>query len=343
MRRSLYIIALCLGLLANPFGREIRLYFTGDIMLDRNVLIWQQNHGFLYPVYDILPTLWEADMLSGNLESIISDKGEPMDKYYIFRAPPEQMELLKICGFDLVSVANNHALDYDFSAFVDNMERLDQAGIFHTGGGENLNQALSEDLIQLEGLSIGFLGINDTRTNFLSTSKPCTVPAWDGNERMILNRVARLDTLVDIVVVHAHWGHEDTTFQSERQEVLGRLLIEWGADIVVGHHPHRLQPVEFYRDGILVYSLGNFIFDQNDTLNMVGGILDVRIKGGQITDVNMIPVENINPPRAVSTVDSLTSEFVLHQMKRILSRNGVIPIWIGDRFRLHKPQPSDST
>ncbi len=320
----------------NPFTEETRLYFTGDIMLDRNVRVWQQNNGFLYPVYDILPTVWEADLLSGNLESVISDKGSPMNKMYIFRALPEQMELLQLCGFDLLSVANNHALDYLFPAFLDNMERLDSAEIAHVGGGKNLPNALEHRILLVNNISIAFFGLNDTRTNFITCTQPCTVPSWPGNERRIMDRIERVDSLVDLVIVHVHWGTEDTTFQNSRQEVLGRLLLDSGADLVIGHHPHRLQPVEFNDNGIIAYSLGNFIFDQNDSLNRLGGILDVRLRDKEISSVNMIPVQNFSPARAAGPVVPEIEDFAISQMSRILGRNNVKPVWTGDRFRLEK-------
>jgi len=274
---------------------------VGDIMLTRNVAIFQSRRNFLSPVDSIIPVLNGCDFLTGNLESMISDKGYPMEKIYNFRASPKQIELLLGCGFDCLNLANNHAFDYHSPAFLDCIERLDAAQISHVGGGENLVAAEQPYFEDVRGTMIGILGYNDTKTNFYRSDIPCTAPLW-GCETIMkraLNNIEKYSGYCDIMLVHVHWGTEDTLYPADRQIDIARKMVDAGADIIIGHHPHRLQGIEFYNNAVIVYSLGNFLFDQNDHVNNIGGILEIKVSEDNICSVSLIPTETLTIPRAV--------------------------------------------
>lgn len=259
----------------------IILRFTGDIMLDRGVE-WkiQKNGGdWKWPFLNIAKELQETDFLFGNLESVISDKGTNVGSIYSFRANPLAIEGLLFAGFDLLSVANNHSIDYGRAGFEDSLSRLKEAGIGYVGQKTSTEKLQEPSLQEIRGLKIAALAYTTQGS-----------PAWASVEWMDLENldllrkdVAHAKTLGDIVVVSFHWGDEYVETPNDFQKSLGHEAIDAGADVVVGHHPHVVQPLERYKNGWIAYSLGNFIFDQSfSEETMQGAILKVDIKNNAI-------------------------------------------------------------
>ena len=310
----------------NPFfpPDTVHIYATGDIMLDRNVANFQNKNHFIYPVFNILPVLSEADFLTGNLESMISDKGHPQKKQYNFHADPKQIELLKLCGFDCVSVANNHAMDWHIPAFTDCMNRLTDADIAYVGGGMTYAKSCIPKYFLIGDCVVAILGFNDTKTCFVKANLPTAAPTW-GNAHILKyaqDAVTRASENSDIVLVHVHWGIEDTVRPVKRQEKVAAALVDAGADVIIGHHPHRLQAVEFVskhedKFSVIFYSLGNFLFDQNDYLNNLSGIMDIAIVDYKIVGISMIPIDMKTYPRAVSPAAENYAEDIFNLMKRV--------------------------
>lgn len=306
------------------FPRDtLTIYCVGDIVLARNVAVSQRSLGYFYPMWWIFPTLWRADILTGNLESVISDKGSPMDKKYVFRAEPSEIGLLETAGFDAVNIANNHSFDYLFPAFLDCINRLDKAGIAALGGGSNLSKARRLHTITKDGYIVGFLGFNDTKTNFLGAKQPATVSlSWGAaQESLAIADIRTADTLCDILVVQVHWNAEYSCCPTERIRELAHRFVDAGADIVAGHHPHRLQGVELYKNRAIAYSLGNFLMDQRDYLGNIGMILGSDWVGDSLIGAYLIPTETAVRPCSVERasgvyfndvfdiVNELSSEF----------------------------------
>ncbi len=330
-----FSIFFCLALFSNtinPFMTKdtILIMAVGDIMLDRNVRVFQNARAWHYPFYNIAQSLSEADFLTGNLESMISDRGIKMDKKYCFRADISQIKLLSLAGFDCVTVGNNHAFDYGTTAFLDCIDRLEESFIIPVGGGSNITAALNARYFNIKGNIIGVMGLNDTRTNFIGHNKPSTAPSWGPSWVLsnCLRKVHRASERCDIMIVHIHWGMEDTVYANDNQHLIGRSLIDFGADIVIGHHPHRLQPVEFYTSdetghtGIIVYSLGNFVFDQNDYLNNLSAILRIYVHEGEIVQIKMQPIEMLSSPRATSPAKGKYYEDIFQLIENISAKYG---------------------
>ncbi len=264
--------------------QTITLRFVGDIMLDRGVE-WRikQNppagggNDWKWPFLSIAKELQETDFLFGNLESVISDKGIKVGNIYSFRADPLAIEGLRFAGFDLLSVANNHSLDDGRAGFEDSLSRLNEAGIGYVG--QKTSSEKEPSLAQVQGLKIATLAYTTQGS-----------PAWASVEWMDLENlyrlredIARAKILGDVVVVSFHWGDEYAKIPNDFQGMLGHEAIDAGADIVVGHHPHVVQPLEQYKQGWIAYSLGNFVFDQYfSEETMRGAILKVDIKNKTI-------------------------------------------------------------
>ncbi len=271
--------------------KEYSLLFTGDIMLDRGVKHMVKTHGedYTFPLIKIKEVLSKADLLFGNLESMISDKGRDVGGKYSFRAEPEAMESLVFGGFDIVTLANNHTFDWGRVAFEDTMQRLTDSNILYTGAGFNKEEAHSPTIITIEDdLTVGFLGY----TEFLFPSAMATeersgvtVLSEDNMKQDIENAKEE----VDILVVTFHYGTEYQKQPNYNQRKWSESAVDFGADLVIGHHPHVTQPVEVYNEKYIAYSLGNFIFDQYfSEETMKGFMLEVKVIDNEISEVYKI-------------------------------------------------------
>jgi poly-gamma-glutamate synthesis protein (capsule biosynthesis protein) len=162
-----------------------------------------------------------------------------------------------------MSIANNHTLDYGRAAFVESMKALKDNGIGYGGGGHNKKEATDGIVLNSKGLDIGFIAFTSVVPStdwYAGGKRPGIIGAYKVHEAEVLNAVTTLDSKCDILVVSVHWGKEGTTAVREREEELARKLVDAGADVVMGHHPHVVQRFERYKDKLIFYSLGNFIF-----------------------------------------------------------------------------------
>lgn len=268
---------------------EITLGFVGDMMLDRGVETSViKNFGGNYDkVFAEVPTLKNDDILFANLEGPISDKGRNVGSKYSFRFDPAVTESIKKAGFDILSFANNHVGDYSDEAFLDTLGRLAENNILVTGAGENYELAKKPTIIERSGIKIGYLGFSDVGPEWMKATdaKPGILLANDPNLETIIKDASEV---VDFLVVSVHWGDEYKA-HNKRQELLARKIIDSGGNLVVGHHPHVTQDVEEYKDGLIIYSLGNFIFDQYFSAEtMQGQYAQVTINKSGIKDHNEI-------------------------------------------------------
>lgn len=249
----------------------VTLNAVGDIMLARHVGRLLETNGQDYSLKLLGPSLAEGDITFANLESPIAESGQPLPgKQICFRAKPDAIESLKLGGFDVVSLANNHALDYDSPALLETIERLTESGIKVIGAGADITRARQPAIIQQNGIRIAFLAYSDLADIYFSHKYPRAHRATKdlpGVAPMVLNDILEdvraVRQQVDLVVVSLHWGVEYVDQPSKAQREMAHRLIDEGVDLILGHHPHWLQGLEVYHDKLIAYSLGNFIFDQN--------------------------------------------------------------------------------
>ncbi len=238
----------------------VSIAFVGDIMLDETPGKTIKRGQDPFELF--APLLNSADIRVGNLECVVATTGTPEpDKPYTFRAHPRVLKLLQR-HFDALSLANNHSGDYGPGAFGEMLDLLDRQKISYFGGGRTLAQAHTPLVIERNGLRIALLGYNEffPRSFEADFDKPGI--AWSEDEQVRLDiRTARSRYQADLVIPLMHWGWEHEKLASSRQQQLARLMIDAGADAVVGGHPHVTQNVEQYRGKPIIYSLGNFVFD----------------------------------------------------------------------------------
>ncbi len=240
-------------------AEPVRLVFAGDIMLDDGPGRTIAAGGD--PLAPFAARLRDADFTIGNLECPIATGGRALaNKIYTFRAHPRVLPLLK-GRFDALAVANNHSGDYGRAAFVETLEHLERAGIPYVGGGRDLAAAHAPLWVERGGLRIAILAYNEFKPRSFEAGPDWPGVAWSEDSRVIGEIRAARAAGADLVIPFMHWGWEREAAPGERQRQLARAMIDAGADVVVGGHPHVTQGAEYYRGRLIVYSLGNFVFD----------------------------------------------------------------------------------
>ena len=269
---------------ATPDTRPITIAITGDIMLGRSVNDQLLATHDRYPFNDTADYLRGFDITVGNLECVVSTLGRPEPKQFTFEANPAGFSRLVAAGFDIVSLANNHSGDYGKNAFMDMLQHLPSYGITPLGGGANLTEAHRPVIRTLRSTTVAFLAYCVIGPeNFQATT---TTPghAWL-DPAMMRADIANVRHHADYVIVFTHWGIEYQPVESGDQQAMAHLAIDAGADLVVGAHPHVIQPYEIYRGKPIVYSLGNFVFDMMYSEDVRhGNVLALTLQGSRLLD-----------------------------------------------------------
>jgi poly-gamma-glutamate synthesis protein (capsule biosynthesis protein) len=267
---------------------------VGDIMLGRGVT----GRAALAPMSERLAA---ADITVGNLESTLAQlgpanpvQGDP------FHAPPEVRRDLRRAGFDAISLANNHTGDFGDASLVRTVELLRAGRLPTFGAGRDLAQAREPVVVERHGVRFGFTGFNAIgetaeaapgRPGALSVGMPPRTGPLDRRELdRVLTDVRRLQRRADVVVVLPHWGDQYTHRPEPVQHQVARELVDAGADLVVGGHPHWVQGAEEVRGALVVHSLGNFVFDMDFmTQTMEGLVLEATFWGDRLMAADFVP------------------------------------------------------
>lgn len=276
---------------------------TGDIIPARSVNFQILQHkDFNWPYLKTYPLTQNADITFANLESPQIAKCPVTNEGMVFCGDWHNVEGLKFAGIDIVSLANNHAGNYGSEGVKETVGHLKTAGIDATG--TTLSNLAIKDV---RGVKFAFLGFND-----ISKDQP---GISNVNEEKIKSEIARARTQAKIVVVTFHWGIEYQDQPDARQKSLGHLAIDSGADLIIGNHPHWIQPVEIYKGKLINYAHGNFVFDQQWSLKTKQGVVGkYTFYGNQLIDAEFVPViiEDFGQPRLANT-DEKTA--ILENMK----------------------------
>lgn len=243
----------------------VRLLFAGDVYLSDHVLEAYDAAGGIDGVLSqgYQTEIQAADYFVTNEEFPFSTRGTPApDKQFTFRVHPEKVKLMQEMGIDLVTLANNHALDYGRDAMLDTIDTLDHAGIRHVGAGKNLAEARKPAIVELNGRTFAFIGATRVYPEAdwaAGTDSAGMFSAYDGGAALA-EEVKAAKQQADYVIAYVHWGIEREEMPNEVQKSIAHRLVDAGADLVVGAHPHVLQGIEYYQGVPIAYSLGNFVF-----------------------------------------------------------------------------------
>jgi len=315
-----------------PAGARATVAVVGDILLMH----------VDDPFEHVSDVLREADITFGNLESPLSTNGEPsplkfengrlIHNEFIFGADPGSVRRLSAAGFDVLSLANNHAMDYGATALRETFDLLEEHGIVQAGAGGNLDEARSAAIVERNGLRVAFLAYVSSTTlpgteHFeASGSAPglAFMHSTDGRTpteaslRMLREDIAAARQQAHVVAVSFHWGREVHSRPSALQVQLAHRAVDAGADLVLGHHPHVLQAVEVYEGNPILYSLGNFVFKSRRPelrMSAIGlltlgpaGVERIVFRGAWIPNVRPFPSGGSRARRTAERIVALSRE-----------------------------------
>lgn len=270
----------------NPADPTVTLMFSGDVTLAESFADEiGSDYKWAFAEFD---EYRQADLAMVNLENPLTKSTLALpDKQFNFKADPDSVKVLTEGGVDLVTLGNNHTMDYQEEGLVETMNTLDQSGILHMGAGRDVTEARRPEIVDIKGQRIAFLGYYGADLH-AATDKGAGTNYAD--ETRISEDIKAIRNQVDWIVVNYHWGEEKASHPADWQVELAHFTIDQGADVVVGHHPHVLQGAEIYKGRPIAYSLGNFIFGGNSRSDYDTAVLKVAVKDKQMK-VEFLPVE----------------------------------------------------
>lgn len=320
MKKTIVLIFLIIGMSLIIFLRynpknDVTITFTGDILLDRGVRNKLSEKGCDYPYLKVRDIFKKSDIVIGNLECPLVDKGTPVLKRrdLIFKGDVKNSAALRRAGYNVLNIANNHVMDYGRDGLTNTIRALKDSSIKTVGAGKDSEEANKPLYINKNGIKIGILGYNmfPPEGFIYSDSKPDTARL---DEKLMKENIKNARSKCDFLIVTFHWGKEYSFYPSDFQKEIAHAAVDSGCDIIIGHHPHVLQGTEKYKDKLIFYSLGNFIFDKQiprGTDETV--VLNLKIKKNDIIYAEIIParIENCQP----SPVTGSKADYIISRLK----------------------------
>lgn len=273
-------------------GRLVKGTVVGDMMLGRSITNKGSKNNYKN-MFSGVSDLWkDSDYVAGNLECVLLDNPsdyEKNDKEIHINAETKTANVLKENGFTLINLANNHLADFKAKGVVNTIDTLDKVGLKHVGAGKNITEAAEYDIQEINGVKIATIGVSDII--------PKDFAARDSKAGILTTKTLKYYQAVkdasekaDLVIANIHWGVEYGITETETQQQLAKNLINWGVDVVIGSHPHVLQPIEKYGDGIIFYSMGNFVFDQGWSRTKDSMVLNYYVDKDGNCSFEVVPV-----------------------------------------------------
>ena len=270
---------------------QVVISLVGDVLLADRVGDAIAAYGADYPWQDTARLLGHADVTIANLECTVSERGEPIpEKQYTFRAATDSINGAANAGVDILTLANNHVMDYGASAFLDTLRVIKEKNLRYAGAGVNEEEAFQPVLLEINGFKIAVLAFSKVvpRTDWIA-GKGRPGIASGHSSKLMLESIRSAAGKSDITVVCMHWGQETAEYPGREEINLAHRLVDAGADVVVGHHPHVIQGMEFYRNKLIAYSLGNFIFTSSSQRAREGSIMQIVFDSGGGYTARIIP------------------------------------------------------
>jgi poly-gamma-glutamate capsule biosynthesis protein CapA/YwtB (metallophosphatase superfamily) len=321
----------------------VKIAFVGDIMLGRLVNDELAEAGPAFPWGDTLPILGQADVRIGNLECVLADDGSPWpDKVFHFRSDRKNVESVEAADFTVVSLANNHVLDYGEEALHEMLSTLEQHRILHAGAGMNRQESRRPAILHDNSTAVGFLAITDNEPDWEASAQApgvfyVPIDAEDSRARELLHLVRQVRGQVDMLIVSAHWGGNWGRGVPAEHRAFARSLIHAGADVIYGHSAHIVRGVEVYNNRPIIYSAGDFVddyaidpFERNDQ----SFIFVMETRGGVPHELRLYPtvIVDFQARRAQRSARSIA-----HRMQELSSQLGTRSAWLDDENCLAIP------
>ena len=255
---------------------EEKILFVGDVLLARDVERQMERRGHDYPFHRISSFLREHTHVIGNFEASVPEIHKPTPDFTTrFSVSSEYLPSLRDAGFFALSLANNHSFDFGNEGYVHTQHTLERVGIGAFGAPHTLSE---EDVLfeTINGVEVGIV--------------PLTTIGGSVSEEDLLETLSYAAQKSDIQIVYVHWGEEYESFWSSKQEQLAHRLVDNGADVIIGHHPHVVQGIEVYKGAPIFYSLGNFVFDQYEESTLQEGLMVTVAPGEETLLISFLPV-----------------------------------------------------
>lgn len=272
-----------------------RLVFGGDVMLSRYVAkLARSKNDPAWPFRNIAPLFAQADIAFVNLESPFC-AGRPLDYGMVFRAQPAMIEGLKLAGIDVVSTANNHARDCGEAGITQTLDLLEANGIAAAGTARSEEALRRGAVLERNGLKFGFLAYTYDQRNGNHHDDDQRIAGMDIES--MRQDVRNMREHAGVIIISMHAGYEYQPKPNAQQKLFARAAIDSGATLVIGHHPHVIQPSETYRNGAIFYSLGNLIFDQDPPATKRGLVVTATFTADKLESLSTLTVriENTAP------------------------------------------------
>jgi len=327
LKKIFLFVVIFIVIASNVRAEKLKLVFTGDNLLGARMAGYIAKNGYDFPYEFASLTLQDSDISFGNLECPLTEYPHATlgksaaslraGRNFIFKAPPKYAEILPNARFDIMTLANNHMMDYRAQGLLDTMAALKAHKILYVGAGKNAAEAAAPAIITEKGYRVGYLGYTMVVPGYSKAgiNSPGLNTAMKGFSPEMADAIKSLKTKADIVVVTLHWGTECMYYPNAYHKVVAHKLIDAGADIVIGHHPHRIQGIEIYKGKVIAYSLGNFLFTGKSSI-IESMILRVVYEDYKLNKIEIIPAWDKNgrpipeyDPRLINRITSISKGF----------------------------------
>ncbi len=297
--RGLCLIFLACAVLMSGCAREkkglkseeslIRFSALGDVMLDRGVRREIEKNGPDWPFLQVNSFLEDRDFVYANLETALDHGCQPLAKKEVFRMPVELIGGLSGSGINIYNLANDHSLDCGRESLIQMMSWLSASGFHPVGAGQNQDQARAPIYLLHGGITLGILSFTTFPVEGSEYCEACAGPSYYDREALI-RYMDEMQKRSDYRVVTFHWGSEYSLLPDSWQVKLAHEAVDFGADLVIGHGPHLLQSIEKVRGKWIIYSLGNFVYDQIFPGGQEGAILCAEFRPGRMMNLRLLPL-----------------------------------------------------
>ncbi len=292
-----------------PARGTLTIHGVGDVNLDPSYIPAFRSQGYAYAWEGLDGLFLHDDLTVINLECSPSPLGSPLDKAFTFRCDHAALPPTQRAGIEVANLANNHGQDYGVEAMLDGRRRVEGAGIAAVGVGEDAAQAHQPAFFEIEGWRIAVLGFGGVipSQSWIATADRPGMADGDATEAMAA-AVAEAATQADLVVVTIHWGRELETRPNADETARAHALIDAGADVIFGHHQHRLNPLGWYKGKPIFWGLGNFVWPQLSEASATTGVARVIVPPSGDLRACIIPAYIARPGQPVLTADPPCSE-----------------------------------
>ncbi|QOS90628.1 CapA family protein [Peribacillus sp. JNUCC41] len=298
---------------ASKTDQPLTMTMVGDVMMGRYVEEVTEKHGYDYLFRYMKPYFTDSDYVSGNYEHPVLKEEvsnyKEADTAIRLNSNNSGVKAVKDAGFTVMNLANNHMMDFEERGLLDTIDEFKTEDMHYVGVGSNTTEAKNSiDYADVNGMRVATLGFTDVYGKD-AVPKSNKAGILNTNPDLLFEMIEKAKDAkqgnADLVVVNVHWGIEYSTSTTARQTDLAKAIIDAGADVIIGHHPHVLQSFDVYKDGIIFYSLGNFVFDQGWTRTKDSAMVQYHLAedGKATVDVVPLQIEEATPRPATSSID----------------------------------------